>query len=335
MKKSLVIGGSGFLGTALAGELKRRGEDVRVFDLNRNPDVFSIIGDLREPDGVMRACEGIDTVYHTAALVDWGPRSRQRLVDINVTGTRNVIAACRANGVKRLVYTSSIDVVFDGRPIANGDETLPYPRRHLDDYGATKATAEREVLAANGQDGLLTCAIRTGGIYGPGDRHRFPGILGAYRSGNAMRLGDGTAKFGHVYVLNAAYAHILAAGALVEGSPVARQCYFVDDGAPGNFFDFFEPYLTALGYQPATKSLSHPLALTVATLSEWAARLGIGPQRPLLTRYVVQSTCRDFYFSNEKAKRDFGYRLLVPLDQAYEETRDWLKKSGWGNPAAH
>ncbi|MEJ5223969.1 MAG: hypothetical protein WHV44_05885, partial [Anaerolineales bacterium] len=180
-----------------------------------------------------------------------------------------------------------------------------------------------------GQDGLLTCAIRTGGIYGPGDRHRLPGVLGAYRAGRAMRLGDGKAKFGHVYVRNAAYAHILAAEALTEDSPVAGRAYFVDDGAPSNFFDFFDLYLTALGYEPVRKSLPFWLALTIAVLSEAAARYRPSAQPPLLTRYVVLSTCRDLYFSNEKARRDFDYRLLVPLDQAREETLAWLRAAGW------
>jgi nucleoside-diphosphate-sugar epimerase len=325
MEDTLIIGGAGFLGAALASELKKRGVSVRVFDLLPHPDpsIPTHIGDLRDKAQVREACTGVDTVFQTASLVDWGSRSRDRLYAVNVKGNRNVISVCQELGVPKLVYTSSIDVVFDGHPVANGDESLPYPANHLDHYGHSKMLAEQEVLAANGQHGLRTCALRTAGIYGPGDRHRLPSILKAARSGQNIRLGDGSAKFGHVYVTNVVHAHILAAQAL--DGPAAGQAYFIGDHPPGNFFDFFTPYLAAFGFPPAKTSIPYRVAYMLAILMETVARLGIGPSTPTLTRYVVASTCVDFYFSHDKAKRELGYQPVVSLEQAQAETLAWLR----------
>ena len=327
MENSLIIGGAGFLGAALAAELKKRGVSVRVFDLLPHPDpsIPTHIGDLRNEAQVREAFAGVDTVFQTASLVDWGPRSKDRLYAVNVEGNRNVISACQELGVPKLVYTSSIDVIFDGHPIANGDESLPYPADHLDHYGHTKMLAEQDVLAANGQHGLHTCALRTAGIYGPGDRHRLPSILKAARSGQNIRLGDGSAKFGHVYVANVVHAHILAAQAL-DGA-AAGQAYFIGDHPAGNFFDFFTPYLAAFGFPPAKARIPYRVAYMLAILMETAARLGIGPSTPTLTRYVVASTCVDFYFSHDKAARELGYRPIISLEQARAETLTWLKEN--------
>ncbi len=328
MKNILVIGGCGFLGSALVRRLKEAGfNSIRSFDRTPCPDpgVVSVTGDLRNPEQVLQACAGVDTVFQTAALVDWGPRSRERLHAVNVHGNRNVINACQQQGVERLVYTSSIDVVFDGSPISGGDERLPYPRRHLDDYGHTKALAEQDALHANTPGGLQTCALRSVGIYGPGDPHRFPAVLNAARQGKMIRIGDGRARFNHIYIDNLAEAHIRAALALQPASPVSGQAYFITDHEATNFYDFFTPYLDALGLPTSRARMPEPLALGLAAAMETISQLGIGPQTPLLTRYVVLSTCRDFFFTSGKARRDFGYLPVVSPEQAYAETLAWLR----------
>jgi sterol-4alpha-carboxylate 3-dehydrogenase (decarboxylating) len=336
MGQVLVVGGSGFLGSALVDQLLRRGETVRVLDTRAYPypQVESIVGDIRKIEDVERACAGVETVFQTASMVDWGPRKRQLLYDVNVTGNQHVIAACQRSGVRRLIYTSSIDVVFDGYPIADGDESLPYPIKYLDDYGHTKALAEQDVIRANGQQGLATCSLRTAGIYGPGDRYRLPSILREAQRGKLVRLGDGHAKFNHVYVDNAAHAHVLATAALTASSPVAGQCYFITDYSATNFYDFFIPFLQALHYPAYTRTIPVLIAYVLATASEMLARWGFGGDRPpALTRYVVKSTCEDFSFTHAKAARDFGYEPIVSFEQAQAETITWLQQAGWSRQA--
>jgi sterol-4alpha-carboxylate 3-dehydrogenase (decarboxylating) len=85
---------------------------------------------------------------------------------VNVEGTRNVIEAAKGTGVRKLIYYSSSGVVFDGHDIVNGDESLPYPKKHLDAYTESRALAEQLVLGANDAQGLRTVCIRPAGVFG-------------------------------------------------------------------------------------------------------------------------------------------------------------------------
>ncbi len=166
-------------------------------------------------DAVRAAVGGMDVVYHTAAVPGvWG--SWELFYSINVRGTENVIEACQAAGVRKLIFTSSPSVTFDGRDQCGVDETAPYPQRWLCHYPHTKALAEQAVLAANGRRGLLTCALRPHLIWGPRDGHLVPRLIDRARRGRLRQVGDGTNLVDMVYVENAAHAHLLAADALAD-----------------------------------------------------------------------------------------------------------------------
>ncbi len=126
-----------------------------------------------------------------------------------------------------------------------------------------------------------------------------------------------------MYVANVVHAHILAAEALA--GPAAGQAYFIGDHPAGNFFDFFTPYLAAFGFPPARRRIPYRVAYWLAIVMETAARRGIGPSTPTLTRYVVASTCVDFFFSHDKAARALGYQPVVSFEQAQAETLAWLQ----------
>lgn len=213
----LVTGGAGFVGRRLVELLSAAGARVRVLDVRR-PDraadgVAYVVGDLCDPETVQAAIAGVQTVFHTAAVIDITPGAQPRLQRINVDATRRLLTASVAASVERFVHTSSMDVVFDGRPHARADESLPYPQRPMNDYIRTKVASERDVLAACGEGGMATCALRPTGIFGPGDTHRFAPVFEAVRAGRLKRaLGDGRGRYDHVYVDNVASAHIQAAG---------------------------------------------------------------------------------------------------------------------------
>ncbi|HYF64401.1 MAG TPA: NAD-dependent epimerase/dehydratase family protein [Herpetosiphonaceae bacterium] len=325
---ALVIGGSGFVGGALVEQLLAAGRPVRVLDLIAHPDprVESIVGDLRRMPDVLRACSGASTVFLCAAAVDWGWGRTRLLREVNVEGPRNVVAACREAGVPRLIFTSSIDVVFEGKPIRAGDERLPYPRKHLDVYGDTKTMGEQLVLAANG-GGLATCALRLGGVYGPNDSHRLPALVRVGRRGPIPRLGSGEARFSHVYVENAANAHVMAERHLTADGALGGQAYFIVDPQPGNFFLFLRPIVEALGLRMAERPIPYRLIYLLALASEAWHRVRRAKQPPSLTRYTVTSTCLDFWFTGEKAASDFGYRPLVGNDEAQRRTIAWARQA--------
>ncbi|MBZ0309155.1 MAG: NAD-dependent epimerase/dehydratase family protein [Anaerolineae bacterium] len=324
----LVIG-AGLLGHSLVESLLEAGERVRVLDLFPYLDsrVEVMVGDILNPGDLARACAGVDTVYHTAAMVSQSLGKVPAVYAVNVTGTQNVIAACRQQGVRHLVYTSSIDVVFDGTPIVNGDETLPYPARHLDYYGETKMLAEQVVIQASGVDGLRTVSLRTAGIYGPYDCHRFPPILRNARKGVFVQLGDGRAQFNHVYVKNVARAHLCAAENLHRpDSSAAGHAYFITDHAPANFFSFILPFMESANLAVRVQRIPSGVARGLANLNEWAYRVfpGTRTANAQLTRYVVEATCQDFWFSGERARQDLGYQPVVSEAEAHGLTVDWI-----------
>ncbi|MBN8218821.1 MAG: NAD-dependent epimerase/dehydratase family protein [Spirochaetes bacterium] len=331
--KCLVVGACGMLGHALVRQLLAAGESVRLFDLgvwDGPPGAQALQGDLRDAAAVDRAVEGMDTVFQLASAV-WNPKLPRHLFEeINVDGHRHVIEACLKHGVKRLVYTSSMDVVLRGRtPIVDGDETLPYrPDANDEPYVRTKIAAEKMTLAANGKGALSTCAIRPVGMYGPRDRYHLPALIGLAKSPFAVRMGDGRARFSHVFCENASWAHLLAARQLGPGSPVAGQAYFVcDDGPAENFFTFLEPFLARLGLRLPKRSIPYAIAYPLAALVERLSPTSV------FNRFSVIQTCVDMTFVHRKATRDFGYRPPVGRKEALERTVAWLLKEAKTVPA--
>jgi nucleoside-diphosphate-sugar epimerase len=244
--KALVTGGGGFLGLYITEQLVARGDSVRVLCRGAYPrlgelGVEQLRGDIRDADTVRRACDGVETVFHAAAVAGiWGPWDH--FYGINTEGTRNVIEACRAAGVAKLVYTSSPSVIYDGLPHENVDETYPYPRRYLCHYPHTKAIAERAVLAANG-NALATVSLRPHLIWGPRDSQLVPRLIERAKSGRLRRIGDGRNMISMSYVENVAAAHLAAADALAVGSRVAGQAYFINEPEPVNLWGWIDQLL--------------------------------------------------------------------------------------------
>ncbi|MBV8929777.1 MAG: NAD-dependent epimerase/dehydratase family protein, partial [Mycobacteriaceae bacterium] len=289
----MVTGGSGFVGCNLVGELLNRGYFVRSFDrvaspLADHPRLEAMQGDITDPECVAKAVDGIDTVFHTAALIElMGGRSvteeyRRRSWAVNVDGTKNLVHAARKAGVKRFVYTSSNSVVLGGKKISAGDESLPYTTRFADLYTETKVAAEKFVLSQNGVDGLLTCAIRPSGIWGRGDQTMFRKIFERVHAGEVKALiGSRRAKLDNSYVHNLVHGFILAAQHLVDGGTAPGQAYFVNDDEPVNMFEFARPVLEACGERWPRLRLSG--RFVHAVMSIWQRlhfRFGI-PQPPL------------------------------------------------------
>jgi len=315
----LVIGGGGFLGSALVRLLRAQGVRVRVLGRHVYEPLAElgaecVRGDIRRPSDVSGACEGCDTVFNTAAVCDVVP-DRQLYYDVNVSGCENVIAACRERHVHRFVFTSSPSVVMGAGDIVDGDESLPYQKRYLSPYPETKALAERMVLAANG-DGLLTCALRPHLLWGAGDPHILPVMLRMADSGRLRRIGNGRNRVSITHVGNAAHAHILAAEELCGEARCAGKAYFVNDEAPVNLWQWISDLLVSLGRPPVTRSVPWPLAHAVAWSCELLAR--VFPFRTDFTRFVTDSMARTHTFRYDAAARDFGYAPIVPPEQGLE-----------------
>jgi 3beta-hydroxy-delta5-steroid dehydrogenase/steroid delta-isomerase len=329
----LVTGAAGYLGRHLCFELIRRGHTVRAFDCQpidfSHERIDAVQGDLRVLGDLRKACEGIDTVFHTAALLDFARfatrAQRQRSYAVNVLGVANLVRAAREAGVHRLVHTSSNNVTLDA-PVINGDETLPYAARTRDLYTETKIQGEKIALAANGEGGLLTCALRPGGIYGPGEHLLLPRLVAECAQGRYVAtIGDGNALSDNVFIDNLVDAQIEAARHLVPEGPLGGQAYFVSDGAPINYFGFFRPIIEALGFRHPRWRVPGALMHAVATAWEflhWAVRI----PRPMLLPLEVRKITVSHYNRIDKARRDFGWTPVVSPGEAMERCIEYCRE---------
>src|SRR6478672_553528 len=328
--RALVTGGSGFVGANLVTELLDRGHQVRSFDrapylLAAHPRLEVVQGDICDPQTVAAAVEGVDTIFHTAAIIDLTDGAsvtdeyRQRSFAVNVNGTKNLVHAAQVAGVKRFVYTASNSVVMGGQRLSGGDETLPYTERFNDLYTETKVVAERFVLSQNGVDGLLTCSIRPSGIWGRGDQTMFRKVFESVLAGHVKVLvGGKNVKLDNSYVHNLIHGFILAAEHLVPGGTAPGQAYFINDGEPINMFEFSRPVVEACG-QPWPR-LRVPGKLVHRAMTAWQwLHFKFGLPKPLLEPLGVERLYLDNYFSIAKARRDLGYEPLYTTEKALDE----------------
>jgi len=328
--KVMVTGGSGFVGCNLVAELLNRGYWVRSFDrvpspMPAHPRLETVVDDICDVGSVGAAVDGIDTVFHTAALIElMGGRSvteeyRKRSFAVNVDGTKNLVHAAQEAGVARFVYTSSNSVVIGGKAISGGDETLPYTDRFADLYTETKVAAEKFVLSQNGVGGLLTCSIRPSGIWGRGDQTLFRKMFERVVSGQVkVLIGTKHARLDNSYVHNLVHGFVLAAQHLVEGGTAPGQAYFINDDDPVNMFEFARPVVQACGQHWPRLRVSGRLIHAIMSLWQQAHfefRLPAPPLEPL----AVERLYLDNYFSVEKARRDLGYEPLYTTDKAMQE----------------
>ncbi|XP_010461532.1 PREDICTED: 3beta-hydroxysteroid-dehydrogenase/decarboxylase isoform X2 [Camelina sativa] len=295
----------------------------------RSGRVQYVSADLRNKSQVVKGFEGAEVVFHMAAP-DSSINNHQLHYSVNVQGTTNVIDACIEVGVKRLIYTSSPSVVFDGvHGTLNADESMPYPPKHNDSYSATKAEGEALILKANGRNGLLTCCIRPSSIFGPGDKLMVPSLVTAARAGKSkFIIGDGSNFYDFTYVENVVHAHVCAERALASGGEVcakaAGQAYFITNMEPIKFWEFMSQLLEGLGYERPSIKIPAFIMMPIAHLVELVYKL-LGPygmKVPVLTPSRVRLLSCNRTFDSSKAKDRLGYAPVVPLQEGIKRTID-------------
>ncbi len=325
--KALVTGGGGFLGGAIVRLLRERGDTVRSFARGSYPELARLgveqaQGDLADRNAVVRAAADCEVIFHVAAKAGvWG--SYTDYYQANVTGTENVLAACRANGIGRLVHTSSPSVVFDGRDVEGGDESLPYPAHFEAHYPRTKAQAERIVLAANDAN-LATVALRPHLIWGPGDNHLVPRIVARGKAGKLRRIGDRPCLVDTVYVDNSAQAHLLAADRLAPGSPVAGKAYFISNGEPLPLWEMVNRILAAAGVPPVIRTVSPGVARAAGVIFEGLWTIFRLSGEPPMTRFLANELATAHWFDISAACRDLGYQPTISIDEGLQRLAAWL-----------
>lgn len=332
--KILVTGGGGFLGGNIVEGLLARGHEVRSIGRSPQPEnaergVEVIQGDLAKRDDVLKATDDCEAVFHVAAKAGvWGPH--QEYWDANVTGTRNVIAACQENGVRFLVHTSTPSVVYNGQAISGGDESLPYGTDIPCTYPTTKVIAEKEALAANSPL-LAVCVLRPHLIWGKGDPHIVPRLVQRARQGRLRPIGDGTNRVDITHVKNAAQAHLIALDSLQAGTANGKA-YFISDGQPVVLWDWIADLLKRLGEPDLKKPIAAKTAYRMGALLEKIWSMFKLPGEPPMTRFVATELSKDHWFDISAARRDLGYEPVVENENGLAELA--ATEPGPGAPAS-
>ena len=327
--KAIVTGGGGFLGGAIVRMLREQGHDACSFSRGDYPrladmGVRQFRGDITDRAALLTAAQGCDIMFHVAAKAGiWG--AYDDFHRANVAGTENVLAVCKELGISKLVHTSSPSVVFDGRDVEGGDESLPYPATFHAAYPETKALAERLILAANCRE-LATVALRPHLIWGPDDNHLTPRILAKGRAGKLRRIGLRPCLVDTVYVDNAAHAHILAAQRLSPGAPVSGKAYFISNGEPLPLWDMVNRILAADNIPPVTKTIPPIIAYAVGVCCETVWKIFNLAGEPPMTRFVARELSTAHWFDISAARRDLGYAPPVSIDEGLERLKRWLAR---------
>lgn len=330
----LVTGGAGFVGRALVARLLAEGFRVRTLDVRPcyedEPRVEHLVADLRDYAAVQQALSGVDTVFHTAAVINLlgvvDGAQRQEVMDINVGGAQNLVRACHTQGVPRLVYTSTNNVSFD-REILGGDEQERYAETFVDLYTESKVASEKAILTADKVRGLRTVALRPGGIWGPSrGAYMMEKFLKELAEGKLVAsIGDGSAMADNTHVDNLVDAQLLALDALKDRPEVVGgQAYYVTDDEPMNAVEWYRPLVEDLGFEMPKVRLPGRAMYPVAWGLEWLHRLG-GP-RPLLTRIEVLKVSRSHTFRIDKARRDLGYEPRRKRDEGLRECVPYARR---------
>ncbi len=323
----LVTGGGGFLGKAIVKKLLTKGFLVKSFSRKYYPEleklgVVQTQGDLVHSDQVNKACKGCDLVFHVAAKPGlWG--TRNEFYSVNVTGTENIINACKKNKISRLIYTSSPSVVFDGKDMEGVDESVPYPEKFEGYYSETKAIAEQMVVKASSID-LHTITIRPPFIFGPEDNHIMPTII--ERARKLKKIGRTDDLIDFIYIDNAVDAHILAAEKLRFNSLLSGNIYFVSQDNPISKWDIADKFLEFAGFPPIEGRVSGTTAYFVGAVFELIYRIFRIKKVPPITRFAAKEAATSHWFDISKAKEELGYVPNVSIDQGLKNLKEWFEK---------
>jgi UDP-glucose 4-epimerase len=306
----LVIGGAGFIGSHIVDQLLAEGpREVRVFDnfvrgkrenltqALASPRVRLIEGTVTDVSGLRAAMEGVDYVFHLAAL--WlgecvsDPRSA---VLVNVVGTYTVVEACRDLGVKRVVFSSSASVYGDARTTPM-TEDHPFDNRTF--YGATKIAGEQFFRAFHDMHGLNYVGLRYMNVYGPrmDDRGTYVSVimkvLDRIDSGLPPIIhGDGSQTYDFVHVDDVARANILALK-----SDVTDDCFNIGTGTPTTINELVHKLLklSGSGLEPEYQ-----------------------PQEHIFVTHRLGCT--------RKAETRLGFRARTNLDLGLRSVIDWRRR---------
>lgn len=333
----VVIGGQGFIGRFLVQRLLRlENWIIRIADSSPSlhveqksaiSDAVSsglvshFQADVRDKSQLVKAFAGSSVVFY-AETIDGLTYDTYECYKLLVQGAKNIVTACRESKVKCLIYNSSADVVFDGsHHIRYGNESVNYPLKYEDILLEMKAQAEAIILAANDNDGLLTCAIRPSNVFGPRDTfimHFLVNQANSFWAKFILGSGDNLSDF--TYVENLAHAHVCAAEALVSRNVVvAGKAFFITNQESRNYWQFVSQICERWGCQRPSIRLPTKLLSFMLPMVRWTrSKLGSEPEVTGLlasVQFIIESALFTRTFNCSAAKKHINYSPVVSLEE--------------------
>jgi 2-alkyl-3-oxoalkanoate reductase len=324
----LITGATGFIGRRLLARLADDGVATRALVLPGedasmlgNADVRR--GDITVPESLTAAFAGVSRVYHLAAWVgDWG--DERRIWQINVDGTRNVLAAACAAGCDRAVVVSSVAVYGSALRGDVCDEETTVREYGVGPYSRSKRAAEEIALDCHNFGRVPVVVVRPGNVYGPGSALWVDEVVRQLRSNRlALRLPliDGGAGNATLAYVDNVVDVILRAG---RADDAPGRIYNANDDSEVTWRQYFADLARVVGVAEPRWSLPGSVVDTLAVGLEAAGRLRRSPKRPLITREAVALLRSRARVSVRRARDDLGYYPLVPYEEAMNRVATYL-----------
>ena len=323
----IVTGATGHIGNVLVRELLARGEVVRALvlpDDDKRPlaglAIETVHGDVTDPVSLKSAFVGAELVFHLAGIVTIMPGMASVLERVNVGGMRNIIAACRASGIRRLVYTSSIHAIAEPPHGTVIDESQPFaPDRVLGDYARSKARATLLLLdeiRKGGLDAIICCPT---GVIGPWDYgiSNIGQLILDFASGHLKSYVSGAYDF--VDVRDVAHGLILAAD---KGQPGR---HYIFSGAQVQVPELMEELARDIGYPAPTYRIPTMIARTAGMLASVYYRLL--RRKPVFTAYSIDVLRSNSLVSSARAREKLGF-ISRPWQESIRDHVEWFRTEG-------
>lgn len=324
--KKLVTGATGFIGSAIARELLKDGEEIKVLVRKTSDtrnidklDVEKVFGDIRDSDSMKKALVGCDTLYFTAAyFAHWAP-DPNLLYDVNVGGTKATLQAAMARGLEKVVYTSTNNAIAASGPNpANEEKAFNYWQAR-DHYSMSKYIAENEARIFVTR-GLPLVIVNPTLVIGINDIKPTPSgqMIIDVASQKLPGYIDGGVNL--IDVEDVARGHILAA----KKGKVGERYLFGNRNI--TVHDYLHLIAEISGVKPPSLKLPYPIALTLGHLFELGASINKKP--PMVTASEVRIGRMTEWYDCSKAVNELGLPQ-TPIEQTIHKALDWFKQNGY------
>src|SRR3990167_11176366 len=331
--KILITGAAGFIGSHLVDLLLQEKvpvNELRLFvyndeSLENLPDLpFDIVhGDIRDKQAVNRAMNGVQTVYHLAARIDFDGKTYEEYKDVNVEGTQNLLDACRSKKIQKFVFFSSIGVFgmpADTGDILGWDET--HPKTYTNFYGRSKWEGEQRVMEAHKRWGVPYAIVRPASVYGPREKGPTLALYKAIKSKSFLMIGKGENLMHYIYVTD-----LVKATRKAKELRLVTSDYIVAGDKPEKFNDVVRHISESVGVKIIPIKIPKRLALLGSYFLESISKM-TGVKFPLFPSRVRTMTTT-YYYDTAKIKRELAWKPGISFAQGSKITGRWYLEHGY------